>query len=67
MPGLDGPEVCRRIKADPQTKHVKVLAITGYAREGVAEDMLGRGADDVLLKPLDVDELRRQVQTLLGG
>ena len=61
MPGLDGPEVCRRIRADPARAHLHVLLLT--AREGRTDVIRGldAGADDYLSKPFDPDILRARV------
>jgi sigma-B regulation protein RsbU (phosphoserine phosphatase) len=61
MPGLDGPEVCRRIRADPARAHLHVLVLT--AREGRANVIaaLDAGADDFLSKPLDPEILRARL------
>ena len=58
MPGLDGPEVCRRIRADPARAHLHLLLLT--AREGRADVISGldAGADDYLSKPFDPEVLR---------
>lgn len=65
MPGMDGFEVCRHIKADPSTAAMKVLAISGEATPEVEERILAEGADVLMGKPLDSRELVRQVVRLL--
>ena len=61
MPGLDGPEVCRRIRADSTRAHLHVLLLTG--REGRADVVIGldAGADDYLSKPFDPEVFRARV------
>jgi sigma-B regulation protein RsbU (phosphoserine phosphatase) len=61
MPGLDGPEVCRRIRADATRAHLHVLLLTG--REGRADVVIGldSGADDYLSKPFDPEVFRARV------
>jgi excisionase family DNA binding protein len=66
LPGMDGFEVCRRVKTDESTKHVKVLAITGFATEENIEKILHTGADDYLAKPLKLQDLHQKVEELLG-
>jgi excisionase family DNA binding protein len=61
MPGVDGFEVCHRLKKDPATTNTEVIAITGYYTEANMERILGAGAAACLRKPLDVTEVRRQV------
>lgn len=61
MPGLDGPEVCRRIRADATRAHLHVLLVT--ARDGTADMISGldAGADDFVTKPFDPGVLRARV------
>jgi DNA-binding response OmpR family regulator len=65
VPGLDGIELCRRLRADPRTRSVRVLAVTGYDDRQYPDRVIEAGADRVLLKPLDpgvlVSEVRRLV------
>jgi excisionase family DNA binding protein len=67
LPGMDGFEVCSRVKADPTTAHVKILAVTGFATEENIKKILNQGADDYLEKPVTIQDLREKVQELLGG
>jgi excisionase family DNA binding protein len=61
MPGVDGFEVCHRLKKDPATTNTEVIAITGYYTEANTERILAAGASACLRKPLDVTEVRRHV------
>ncbi len=61
MPGVDGFEVCTRLKKDSATKDTEVIAITGYYTEANTERILAAGASACLRKPLDVLEVRRKV------
>ena len=63
MPGIDGLEVCRRLRA--QGNRVPILMLT--ARDAVADriDGLDAGADDYLVKPFDVDELKARLRALV--
>ena len=61
MPGVDGFEVCARLKRDAATMHTEIIAITGYYTEANMERILAAGAAGCLKKPLDVTEVRRRV------
>jgi CheY-like chemotaxis protein len=61
MPGVDGFEVCTRLKKDSATKDTEVIAITGYYTEANMDRILSAGAAACLKKPLDVMEVRRHV------
>ena len=63
LPGIDGLEVCRRLRA--QGNRVPILMLT--ARDAVADriDGLDAGADDYLVKPFDVGELKARLRALL--
>ena len=65
MPGRDGHELCRAIKANPATCLTPVVLVTSL--RGREERLKGihAGADDVLIKPVDPHELRARVQSLL--
>lgn len=53
MPGIDGVEVCRRLKADPVTRHIPVIIITGNSDRDSNLRALEAGADDFVSKPFD--------------
>ncbi len=65
MPGIDGLEVCRRLRANPTTRDVPVLMIT--AKDEVRDRIAGldTGADDYLTKPFDFDELLARIRAIL--
>jgi putative two-component system response regulator len=65
MSGLDGFEICRRLKRDPQTRLTPIVLVTGLnAREQRIEG-LEAGADDFLTKPVDTHELLTRVRSLV--
>ena len=66
MPGLDGFEACRRIRALPQTRDVKILVISGYATPDIVERAMECGANDFLAKPFEPAELEQAASKLLG-
>lgn len=67
MPEMSGFEVCRLIKEDPQTSHIKILIITGYDTEENRDKIMKAGADDYMTKPLSKDALLGRVAGLLNG
>jgi len=67
MPGMDGFEVCRKIKGNPQTSHIKILAISGYNTDENRNRIMEAGADRYLPKPFKNDLLVEYVKALLNG
>lgn len=67
MPGLDGFELCRRIKEDPEWRAVPVLLLTARADQKGTLEGLEVGADDYLPKPFDPEELRRRISNHLAA
>jgi CheY-like chemotaxis protein len=59
LPGLDGYEVARRIRADPGGKALFLVALTGYGQPGDRERALASGFDAHFIKPLDPHALAR--------
>jgi len=65
MPGLSGFEVCRRIKATPETRLTPVVLITGLSATEDRIKGINAGADDFLSKPIDFNELLARTRSLL--
>jgi CheY-like chemotaxis protein len=65
---VDGLEITRRLKLDPEARHVPILLATAHAMKGSKEKFLQEsGADDYISKPIvSADELIQRIQTLLG-
>ena len=59
--GIDGLEATRRIKALPQLAHIPILAMTASVRPEDMQQALGEGCSGFVRKPIDIDELPRQV------
>jgi len=65
MPGMDGWEVCERLKADPATASIPVVYVTGQAEETERERAKSLGAFGFITKPLDAKAIRDIVESLL--
>lgn len=65
MPELDGVEVCRRLKGDPETRGIKILGITGYPDSIPA--LIEAGADACLTKPLNLRRMEPELERLLAS
>lgn len=65
LPGVDGLELTRRLRADPGTAAIPILAVTAYAMKGDQEKALAAGCDDYITKPIDTralpDTIRRHL------
>jgi DNA-binding response OmpR family regulator len=66
LPRLDGFEVCRRIRADPDSRSVKVLMLTARGRETEVARGLALGADAYVTKPFSTRDVVAQIRRLLG-
>ena len=67
LPVMDGWEATRRIKADPATSHIPVIALTAHAMSGDRERAVAAGADDYDTKPVDLARLLDKIAALLPG
>ena len=67
LPRMSGGEVLKRLKESPETKTVPVVAITASMSKETKEMMEEFGADDFLLKPIDVLDLNRVLRRYLGA
>jgi len=62
LPVMDGWEATRRIKADPETKHIRVIALTGHAEPAHAKKALDAGCDDFVPKPCLPENLLAKIR-----
>ena len=62
LPGIDGLEMTRRLKASPETKDTVVVAVTALAMKGDEQKALEAGCDDYLTKPIDVRSLPKIIR-----
>lgn len=66
LPGIDGLEATRRLRADPVTRPLKVLALTAFAMKGDEQKIMDAGCDDYLAKPYQYGDLLQRVEALLA-
>ena len=67
LPGMDGLELTRRLKADPRMRGVVIVALTAFAMKGDRQRVLAAGCDAYIGKPIDTRRLAAQVADLLAG
>jgi len=65
MPGIDGYEVCKKLKDDPKTMHIPIIMVTALREKEDKIKAIKAGADDFLSKPIDYYELVVRVKSLL--
>jgi CheY-like chemotaxis protein len=61
LPRMDGLELTRRLKADPERREITIIALTAYAMKGDDGKAFAAGCDGYLSKPIDIDALPRLV------
>ena len=66
MPRVDGLSLCKSIRENPETRAVKVLAITAFPEQDTIKKMYDAGADLCLIKPLQFEHFRLEVIRLLN-
>ncbi len=66
LPGMNGFDVCRRLREDPRTQGVFIIFVTAAAQQSDYETARSCGADGFLTKPFDMGELLRTIQTALS-
>ena len=67
LPVLDGWEATRRIKADPQTGGIPVIALTAHAMSDDRDKAVAAGCDEYDTKPVDLPRLLGKIEALLAG
>jgi two-component system phosphate regulon response regulator PhoB len=65
LPGLSGIELCRRLRARPETRQLPIIMLTARGEESERVRGLATGADDYIVKPFSVPELSARVRALL--
>ena len=66
LPGMDGWEATRQLKADERTRQIPVVALTGHALAGASEDAKKAGCDSFVTKPCLPDDLVVEVRRMLN-
>ena len=67
LPVIDGWEATRRIKADPATQGIPVIALTAHAMAGDEQKALEAGCDDYDIKPVNLQRLLGKIESFLGS
>jgi len=66
LPVMDGWELARKLKADPETREVPILALTAHVMTGDRERALEAGCDDYDTKPIELPRLLGKIEALLA-
>jgi CheY-like chemotaxis protein len=66
LPGIDGWEATRQLKAAPETRAIPVIALTAHAMAGDREKALAAGCDDFDTKPVELARLLEKIEALLA-
>ena len=67
LPGRDGHQLTREIKADERTSFIPIIALTAHAMNGDRQKSLAAGCNDYDTKPVDLKRLLDKITTLLGN
>ena len=67
LPEIDGWEATRRLKADPATRDIPIIALSAHAMAGDREKALATGCDDFDTKPIEFDRLLAKIEQALGA
>jgi CheY-like chemotaxis protein len=67
LPGIDGLELTRRLKADPVTRDIVIVAVTAYAMKGDQDKAMAAGCDDYITKPIDTRALPEAIARHLAN
>lgn len=65
LPGVDGLDLTRQIKAEPSMQHIVVVAFTAFAMRGDEQKLRAAGCDGYVSKPIDVNKFAAQIRLML--
>ena len=66
LPGIDGLEATRRLKAAPQTRHIPIVALTAHTMASDRDTALAAGCDEFDTKPIELPRLLEKIESLLS-
>ena len=66
LPGIDGWQATRELKADPRTRDIPIVVVTGHALGGVADSARAAGCDAFMTKPCAPDEVLSEIHRMLA-
>lgn len=66
LPGLNGWEATRRLKSQPETKHIPIIVLTAETSKKSRDDAVAAGCDDFQVKPIDFGALVAKIHALVG-
>ena len=66
LPGIDGWEATRRLKATPQTQNIPIIALTAHAMTDDRDKAMAAGCDDFDTKPVELPRLLSKIRALIG-
>jgi len=67
LPGMDGREATRRIRSNPETKDIPILAATAITDKSQLRECLEAGCNDVIVKPFTAQDLKEKIQAFLDS
>ena len=66
LPGMDGLAVTKKLKDNPETRHIPIVALTAHAMKGDEERMLNEGCAGYIAKPIDTREFPGAVEGFIN-
>ena len=66
MPGIKGYDICKLAKSDPKTRKIPIILMTGLGKTKEVDQGYSCGADDYMIKPVDMDRLKSKISSVLN-